>query len=233
MAKVLDAKQQAKWKQMLGKPFTGTLAWRPPGGPRSNRTTTVALPPTLAMLQAPAVQEDLKLSDAQRKSLAERAKKYADEYPAREGLARQWRQRLQKYRDDAEADAVKLLSEKQSRRLEQIRLQQTGRQGLSVLLASAEVAEKLRLTDKQKAVLASLDAEERQIGSLISTELSRPAREERVDVARTRDALARVMDKKRNEALTGAQKKALEELLGPEFKGQIGRSRRGFGGFSS
>lgn len=154
-------------------------------------------------LGAKSVQEELKLSD-------EDAKKITDALRAigRDATPQERAEKTKKILSDN-------LKEDQVKRLNQIVWQ---RQGIGGAINNPDVRAALKLDDKQKDQIKTIREEVQKK----RTEIGRPSADNREKLAE--------LTKKTNEditaVLTDDQKKAWKDLLGPEFKGEIGRPRR-------
>jgi hypothetical protein len=168
------------------------------------------------LLGIPEVQSELSLSPEQQKSLADVQRSFQDNMRSafeasppppfdaspeeREAFMASMRETMEQANSSAEKEIGKLLKAEQAERLQQLRLQREGAQGM----LRPEVAEKLSLTDDQQAKLRDLQAPAfggPRLGPQIIT-----------------DALALLNDD---------QKAAWHELVGKEFTFP---EPRGFGG---
>jgi hypothetical protein len=207
---VLTRDQQARLKEMQGEPFKGTLTRALPAGLPPFRVT----PPVVYYLEQPSVQDDLKLSDEQRRQV--------------KGLAPLWQKAAN------EPDAMKvvakavtdMLKPEQERRLRQIMLQQAPKGIPGAVLAMEGVADKLSLTADQQQQIKAIKENDAKVRALINNDNALNPREPGrltlgVPVAMY-NALARVTDDKLFGLLTEDQKAKLKELLGEPFKGELG-----------
>jgi hypothetical protein len=207
---VLTRDQQAKWKEMLGEPFKGTLTQALPAGVSGFRVP----PPVVRYLEQSSVQDELKLSDEQRrqvKDLTPLWQKAANEPDAMKVVAKA---------------VTDMLKPEQERRLRQIMLQQAPKGIPGAVLAAEGVADKLSLTADQQQQIKAIKENDARVRALINNDNALNPREPgrltlSVPVA-THNALARVTDDKLFGLLTEDQKAKLKELLGEPFKGDLG-----------
>src|SRR5262249_10310572 len=113
----------------------------------------------LALANEESVAKQLGLSDDTRTQLAkiidQREKDALELAVDRSGSAGDQAAKLKQFREAAEQEGLKLLSDDQRKQLEQIRV---GRAGLAAL-AEPEIAKKLQLTDDQTTKVADLLAQ--------------------------------------------------------------------------
>jgi hypothetical protein len=235
LARVLDEKQQAKWKAMLGEPFANVASLST--GFRFRGRGGRVLNTQLEYLDEKSVREDLKLADGQIKRLPELSQKW-DELtrdvlngPPSEETTR----KLAEARAALGKAVAGVLDEKQVARLRQIERQQLQKQGQGTLLAEAEVQKELALSEDQVTKITAINEDARATRNMISIELLRRVND-RVDedYTRTIQAFNKIADGKLNALLAQAQHDRLRAMLGEPFKGEI-RSGfipgGGFGGF--
>lgn len=235
--KVLDAGQLAKWRELLGPKFEGNLRMTAPsgfGGPARG-----PLPLAVQALQTKAVQEELKLMEAQLKALPEAEKKYQQEYAeaARNPNFEDFQKRRQAATKAFEAACLKLLDAAQAKRLEEVVLQHANRAGTNSLLLQPAALATVKLDEKQVERLTAVRDDNRQLLVLFRREFPQTrqgdAWVDREDVRQAQAALAARFQKKVEDVLTAEQKVALRQRLGQPFKGQIDTTRRpAFGGIS-
>jgi aspartate oxidase len=154
-------------------------------------------------LAAKSVQEELKISE-------DDAKKITDALRAidRQATPEERAEKTKKIMTDN-------LKEDQIKRLNQIMWQ---REGVGRAIGNPDVQAALKLDDKQKDQIKTIreDAQKKR------TDLGRPS-------ADNRDKLTELRKKESDDitaVLTEDQKKAWKDLLGEEFKGEIGRPGR-------
>jgi hypothetical protein len=233
---VLTGDQQAKWKEMLGEPFQGTLTRSPSASvPRLRFPAFVPLHPAVRYLEEPSVQDDLKLSDAQRQKIKELRPRWEE---ATGGPPRGFGGRAPAEEIQAKvAEAIKainkavsdLLKPEQERRLRQIILQQRG--GTGAILAADGVADELSLTADQRQQVKAIKENDATVGMLIINDKwlsERPGGSARFGSSPIQMALTRVTDERLAGVLTETQKAKLKELLGEPFKGEL-RTSGAFG----
>jgi Spy/CpxP family protein refolding chaperone len=154
-------------------------------------------------LSAKSVQDELKLSEDDAKKVTD-ALRGLDRNLSREERAEKTKQIL---KDNLKEDQIK--------RLNQIMWQ---REGIGRAIANPDVQTALKLDDKQKDQVKTIEEDSRKKIS----DLGRPSADNREKIQELR--------KKSNEditaVLTDDQKKAWKDLLGPEFKGEIPRPGR-------
>jgi hypothetical protein len=227
--KVLDAGQQAKWKEMLGKRFEGNLLPTPGPSPFAPRTLLVVA------LQTKSVEEELRLTEKQKKRLAELEEVYGEK--SREAAQNPNFQDFMKARQAALEELTQgvrtMLDAEQGKRLEEILVQHYHRTGLSALLLQPVAKTALGLDDKQLQRLRLLQTDYSQLTRLFSQEFFRGNRQGDEGVARTQKAMSASYEKKLAQLLTEEQKQKLEKLLARPFKGRIVAPRGGPGGFGA
>jgi hypothetical protein len=233
--KVLTKDQQAKWKELLGEPFKGTLALGfPAGGPGGLR----APPLILRYAEHPAVQAELKLSDEQRKKVDDLRAKWREatrDIPPPRGpgdAGDEVRAKLAEATKAIDKGLADILTAEQHRRLHQIALQQTERAGLGAVLAAEGVPDKLALTADQQKQIKAIAENAARVRTLILNDNSFESGPPAGGLANeTVTKLNKATDEKLAGLLTRDQKATLKELLGEPFKGELGRSSGGgFGG---
>jgi Spy/CpxP family protein refolding chaperone len=174
---------------------------------------------------APNVQKDMKLSDEQigkvRDTLREVREKHQDEFAGLRDLSPAEQREKRASLAKAVAEEVKKglsLSEEQSKRFDQISLQQRGLQAF----ADPTVQEKLKLTGEQKSKIREIGEAAR---SSLQGALNKDAsKEERQEAFRKMAAMNKENMTKALAELNDDQKKAWKELTGepitPEFRGR-------------
>lgn len=183
-------------------------------------------------LTAENVQKDMKLSEEQvgkvRETLQDVAEKHRDDFAAlRDATPAEQRQKMSALRKTMNDEIKKgiSLSAEQSKRFDQIALQQLGSQAF----LQPEVASKLNLTDEQKTQIMDINQALRgqQGGGAFNKDQSKEERQEafRKMAAMRKENLTKIVA-----LLTADQKKEWKELTGepielPAFGGG-GRGRR-------
>jgi hypothetical protein len=221
LTRVLDEKQQAKWKEMLGPPFAkvASLTAGPVGG-RGGRVTNVPL----RYLNENSVREELKLTVAQMQKLPELTQKW-DEF-SRDALSvppgEERARKLAEARTSLGMAIAAVLDEKQIARLHQIELQQTQRDGQGMLLLEAEVRKELDLSEDQVKQITAINQDAGKTRNLISSELF-GGFDQRIDpdASKTLQEFNKMTDKKLNAVLAQVQHDKLRAMLGEPFKGEI------------
>jgi hypothetical protein len=221
LVEVLDEKQQAMLKVMLGEPFkkvkslspkvVGGDQWK---GRRNNE---------LQYLREKSVQEDLKLTKEQVKKLLALIKEWEDkteDLSTKRGTPDQWAETKEWLKKSISS----ILEEKQAARLHQIQLQQSQRQHsrLSHLYMNPEVQKVLELNAEQKEKLRQLFMDHESTRSLLRCELYRVVGWKLdKDFGKTLEEFEKIADKKLAAVLTPKQQTQVKELLGEPF----GRNR--------
>lgn len=251
LAKVLTDDQQKKWKEMTGEPFAGTLqlgfGGGAPGGGTFGRAAP-ALPARAQFAGQKSVQDELKLSDDQKKQVADLDKAWQEAVKGYQSWTAQERtEKLRAATADLDAGLKKALQPAQAKRFEQVLLQRGltagGRAGtptltapstfartatttptpLGTILAYAPVAKELSLTDKQQEEVKAA-AEASRTLQLFTTEL-RTGPEESISYADARQKLVKMNDEKVAGPLTADRKAKLKELVGEPFTGELTPAR--------
>ncbi|MGL4551385.1 MAG: hypothetical protein ACRC33_09370 [Gemmataceae bacterium] len=212
---VLTEAQQAKWKEMLGKPLDGPLTAGFGGRGRPSQQ-----PYTIQMLEAADVAKELALTGDQKAAVAAAAKALEAELPAPgPGAARVTPQQRATALAKAEAAVEKVLDDAQRKRLKEIELQQAMKASVSILLQRV-ARETLAVTAEQQKALLALSRDSSQSQSLYFQETGgspfgrRAADADAVLAPITADYDGRMM-----KLLTPDQAKKLEALLGKPFAG--------------
>ncbi len=109
----------------------------------------VPSPPTTTLLRTPEVKTELKLEESQTKKLDEINSEASRE---RAKLTEEYNAKLRELNKKTESNTLATLNDAQRRRAEQLQLQQQGIRALS----TNEVAEKLALTQEQRAEISKL-----------------------------------------------------------------------------
>jgi hypothetical protein len=230
LAGVLTEAQKARWKEMLGKPSEAQLVlpgWGGPGrGPAAPRTT-----PELTFLQNADVQADLKLTAAQKGQLRDILKTYQETLSPLGG----GRRSTVAARKAADAATAKVLDASQTKRRQELRLQQAKQPGLIYLLRQPAVVEGLNLTEAQSKRLEEIDNGQLQLTRALNREFNpggpalgkgggRVVSEEAI---KARAAITAAARRKMEAVLEKGQQEKLAELLGTPFKGTLPRATLG------
>jgi len=167
-----------------------------------------------AFLMAPNVQKDLKLSEAQvakvQDTLRDIREKHQDDLAGLRDASPEERQaKMQAYSKAVSDEAKKALSlsDEQSKRFDQISLQNRGLQAF----LDPTIAEKLKLTDEQKTKIREIGAAGRGAGGAFNKDASK---EERAEAAKKAMETRRENLTKVQALLTDDQKKTWKELTG-------------------
>src|SRR5262249_52630182 len=155
--------QQPKWKEMLGKPFTGSLASArgfgpaPANGPGGGRAAPALMAPMFLVLSgvgyatSPDLQKELKLTPAQVEKVAALEKAYQEEVGGRGGRGQARTQKQQAALEKLQKGLAQALDATQHRRLGQLLLQHHRKAGLDNLLLQPAAVAALRLSPAQVA----------------------------------------------------------------------------------
>jgi len=176
--------------------------------------------PTIMLLGQKSVQEELKLSDDQvtkvKEALAEFGKE-AKKIQEGEGTREEKGKKFGELGKSTNATAAKILEPKQAKRLKQISLQlQTRFAGKAGVLANAETAKALTLTDDQMKELKDIQKEAREeAGKIFGGEGTREEKGAKLA------ELRKTTDTKIDKLLTDDQKTKLKAMLGETFKGKL------------
>jgi Spy/CpxP family protein refolding chaperone len=166
-------------------------------------------------LAAPNVQKDLKLTDTQvgkiQETLREIREKHQDEFASLRDLSQEDRQAKMRGLTNTISDEVKkalAFTADQSKRFDQISLQTHG----LMAFGDPTVAERLKLTDHQKAKIREIaEASRGQFGGALNKDASE---QERTDARNKRAATQKENMTKVQALLTVDQKQAWKELTG-------------------
>lgn len=170
----------------------------------------------LSLLTVPAVGDELGLSAAQARGAREAYEKYreADERlpvaPAtgrdKEEADRRWRE----LQTESQRAVAGLLTPAQAQRFREIRLQRAG----ALALADATLAAELKLTADQRKAVRAIAADREEQAKAVTADSTRTNRE----VAVKLDELTKAAGAKVLKALTDAQRKQWEEMIGKPFR---------------
>lgn len=175
-------------------------------------------------LMAPNVQKDLKLSDEQvgkvQDTLREVREKHQDDYAALRDASNDERPAKMAALNKTVNDEVKKalsFTDEQSKRFDQIALQQRGTQAFM----EPSVAGKLKLTDEQKSQIREINESMRgQFGGAFNKDASK---EERAEAQRKMFAMRKETMTKAMAVLNDDQKKTWKELTGEPVEIQFRR----------
>jgi hypothetical protein len=172
----------------------------------------------LGLLAQESVQNELRLSDDQKKQVTEQAEKQRAALGDLRNLSRQERQAKQQEDTKANAAAAAaILNADQTKRFKQISLQQRGPRAF----ADPEIAQALNFTieqnEKINAIRESIQAE---IGPLFR---AADAGGDRQETRKKMDAIRKGSDEKLQGLLTPEQQEKWKSLVGDPFKGEIRR----------
>jgi len=177
-------------------------------------------------MMAPNVQKDMKLSEEQigkvQDTLRDVAEKHRDDFGALRDVDEADRPAKMAAINKTITDEVKKglsLSDEQSKRFDQISLQQRGVQAF----ADPAVASKLKLTDDQKSQIREISMAARPAGGAFNKDASK---EERAEAFRKMASMRKESMTKVTALLNDDQKKAWKELTGEVIEIQQGVGRR-------
>jgi Spy/CpxP family protein refolding chaperone len=196
--------------------------------PQGGRRPMSLGPSPLQLLGQKSVQEELKMTDDQTKSVGELSQKQLRGLAGLQDLDPEEREKkFSEMRKEAEKNISEILKPEQAKRLNQIYLQQQGAQAFE----RPEVVKDLKITDEQKAKIKDMrEAAEKEIRSG-----NRPGGGDRMEVRRRMQEMNRTAGEKIvSTVLTEEQKTKWKEMAGAPFKGEIriqgGRPGGGGGG---
>jgi hypothetical protein len=190
----------------------------------------------LSLLTNKSVQEELKITDEQKKKVDEASKKLTELRTEKMKEAGITRENMREKRDEmakitkalnAEGDKSlsSVLDEKQTKRFKQIRLQQSGLRAFS----TEEVETALKLSDDQKKkIKETVDG--------LTKEMEDARKEAGMDFAKLREIFTKQREKEKEAlgkvaaTLSSAQKKTWKDMTGETFEVKFDRPRPGGGG---
>lgn len=170
---------------------------------------------TPLLLRTPSVQKEIKLTDEQAEKFRKIAKDVQDK--RRQDV----KKTIQELRDKINKAIPDILNPEQAKRLQQIKLQANG----PLSFSQPEVQQKLKLTDKQKEEIQSInDGVKTDVRKII--EDSKNLRE-RVEAIRKVPSLMKEATEKAVAVLSDDQKKAWNKMIGEKFELNINLMGRG------
>lgn len=209
-------------------------AWaQPPEGGRGGRGRGLmgmmrgGLMPASALLNQKPVQEELRLSDEQKKEVAAFGEKMREAWQDAMDAAPEERMRkMMEMRADGDKAVSRILRPEQAKRLHQIALQAAGARAL----ADPKVASELSLDDSQKDKIREAGEEQMKKMEELRGESGGDRDKRREKMA----DLRRETDERIREVLTPGQRARWKDMLGEPFKGieqlrMAGPGRRGRG----
>jgi len=158
---LLTDDQMKAWKSLTGEPFETALQLRFAGrfGGAFGRA---ALPASVQYLLQQPVADELKLSEAQSKKVAEMPDRWQKEFPTVVRTEEE-RKKVQTMTAAFEKEVGELLDAAQNRRLKQIALQQSLADGHeAAVFTMPDAVKELKLTDDQNAKIKSIQEERRK-----------------------------------------------------------------------
>ena len=167
--------------------------------------------PAVALAQLDEVQEELKLSDDQKKQVAELNEKLNQDRRElfQSGDREQFREKWAKMNADASAEFKKLLDDAQAERVQEIYIQVNG----PAVLADESVAEELKLSDEQRQALRDvMDASRNAFMGAGLRDMDREAAAEKID------ELMASHDEKLLEVLSDDQRQQFDQMQGEEIE---------------
>jgi Spy/CpxP family protein refolding chaperone len=181
---------------------------------------------TLGLLAQKSVQDDLKLSVDQAGKVKELAAKQRE---AMQGLGdlsqEERRQKMQDMNKANDKAVAEILTPEQTKRLKQIRLQVSMRQGGGIAaFNNPEVVQALSLTDEQKEKLKAIGEDVRKEMADLRQGGGEPA-----EMRKKMEELNKSTHDKAMAVLTDEQKTKLKDLAGEPFKGELQFGRPGGG----
>jgi Spy/CpxP family protein refolding chaperone len=169
------------------------------------------------LLGQKSVQEELKMTDAQVKKVAELAEKQRESFQGLRDLSQEERrtkmQELTKANDKAISE---ILKPEQLKRVKQISLQRQGARAVN----NEEVAKSLKITDSQKEKIREIQTKAREETQGLGFD---------EDGRKKRQEVMQATNEKIMGVLTAEQKTKLKEMQGETFKGEIRFQRPGGG----
>jgi len=177
---------------------------------------------SLFLLTQKSVQDELKLSADQIKTVEEQMEKQRESFAGLRDLSREERQKKMEERAKAnQAVLSEILKEDQLKRFKQISLQQRGAQALS----DPDVSQALNLTaeqnDRVKAIQDGAQSEMRELFQ------AGAAGGDRQELQKKAAQLRNSINEKAHAVLTTEQQAKWKELTGEPFKGEIRQQPRG------
>jgi hypothetical protein len=173
---------------------------------------------TLGLLAQQSVQDELKLSDDQKKQVAEHVEKQLAAAGDLQGLDREERQKKMQERTKANDAAIGgILTGDQLARFKQISLQQRGPRAFS----DPEVATALGLTSDQKDKIKGI--EEVAQGETRGLVQGAAGGGDRAEARKKMESLRQATNEKLQGLLTPEQQEKWKSLAGEPFKGEIRR----------
>jgi Spy/CpxP family protein refolding chaperone len=164
------------------------------------------------LLGQKSVQEELKLSDDQLKKVQEYNEKARAGFGNFQGLGREEIQKkMEESRKEGEKFVADTLKPEQQKRLKEIAFQQTMKVGMGAVLANAETAKELGITDEQKEKLKAMQDDGRKFREELGIQ-GRATEEQTKKLADFRKG----QDEKYSKMLTDDQKAKLKTLGGAE-----------------
>jgi len=205
---ILTDAQKGTWQTMVGEKFAGALHHR-----ASVRTL---LPLDLQHTQSKSVQDDLKLTAAQQKQIAELRRKWQEAFGF-PSLARATDPEPIMVTASLKTDeaVLRLLDPAQVKRLRQIELQ-LGEGGEQTLFARPKIVAELKLTPGQQEKLKSIQEERRKdmIPLFLTGETTETiAKHLKTHKKETHERLTKILD--------ADQQARLREMIGTLFQGEV------------
>ncbi|MBI3838483.1 MAG: hypothetical protein HY288_11190 [Planctomycetia bacterium] len=171
---------------------------------------------SLNLLAQQSVQDELKLTEDQRKQVTEKVEKQRAAAGDLQGLSREERQKKVQERTKAnEAAVAAILNDEQVKRFKQISLQQRGARAFS----DPEVAQALGLSGEQKDRIKGIEESvQSETRGLVQ---GNAGGGDRQDLRKKIASLSKSAEEKLNALLTPEQQAKWKELNGEPFNGEI------------
>jgi hypothetical protein len=213
---VLTKEQQAKWKAMLGKPFSGWALKRTAG--REQEEEPAPLPERLVILMHRCVEEELKLSVDQARQVQELRHRWQ---AATRGYVRwegeKWAARMKGAEVLVEQGIGTSLQPEQRTRLDQIVLQRfLHLLGRNAVFDNLDVREAVRLSRSQEQKLRDIRAERGK--GLVELFLGGDSYDRLVEKV---EAFSKGTYEEMLGVLSAGQRKRLKERIGEPFRGTL------------
>ena len=213
LPKVLDAKQEARWRALIGKPLAAPLKLT--FGSFGNRSKLYEAD----LAASPDVAKELRLTDAQKKKMAEAGDAYRKATGGRPGGLSPFGKPPTEADKAAQEAIGKALDDGQRRRLAEIKRQQARKTSLRALLDLPDVKQALALDAETRRGLLLLEICRDDSLRLLLEEF--PSAGKKADPARK--AIRDAFDKGVPDSLSVAKMASLTKLLGKPFTGTAPR----------
>jgi Spy/CpxP family protein refolding chaperone len=165
----------------------------------------------VSLLTQKSVQEELKLSDEQKKKVEELASKQRENFKGFKDLSEE--ERKQKFQERSKAskeEVAKILNQEQQKRFKQISLQLAGSRAFS----DPEVVDALKLTDEQKEKIKGIQEDSFK-------EMREAFQGDREEARKKMESIRKSADEKAQGVLTQEQKTKWKDMTGAAFTGKL------------